>query len=67
MGTQKKEEMLQPLLLTIPEVAKLLHLGRTKVYRLIADEGLPVMRFGRAVRVPHSLLQQWIEQREQVA
>jgi len=53
-----------PLLLSVPEVAKSLGLGRTKVYELIATEGLPVVRFGRAVRVPIISLQQWIEQRE---
>ncbi|MFL5664681.1 MAG: helix-turn-helix domain-containing protein [Ktedonobacteraceae bacterium] len=53
-----------PLLLSVPEVAKILGLGRTKVYELIASEGLPVVRFGRAVRVSVVSLQQWIEQRE---
>jgi len=52
------------LLLSVPEVAKTLGLGRTKVYELIAMEGLPVVRFGRAVRVSVTSLQQWIEQRE---
>lgn len=52
------------LLLSIPQVAKTLGLGRTKVYELIATEGLPVVRFGRAVRVSVASLQQWIEQRE---
>jgi excisionase family DNA binding protein len=53
-----------PLLLSVPEVAKTLRLGRTKIYELIATEGLPVMRFGRAVRVSVTSLQQWIERRE---
>jgi excisionase family DNA binding protein len=55
----------QPLLLTITQVAKALCLGRTKVYELIATEGLPVIRFGRAVRVSPAALQQWLSQREQ--
>jgi excisionase family DNA binding protein len=67
MGIQKKEVMLQPLLLSIPEVAKSLRLSRTKVYELIAVDGLPVVRFGRAVRVSHVSLQQWLERREQGA
>ena len=57
----------QPLLLNVPQVCKMLGLSRTKVYELIATEGLPVVRFGRAVRVPHALLQQWVEQRMQSA
>jgi excisionase family DNA binding protein len=63
MVRQKKEVMLQPLLLSIPEAAAVLRLSRTKVYQLIDVEGLPIVRFGRAVRVPRASLQQWIEQR----
>jgi len=55
----------QPLLLTISEAAKMLSLGRTKVYELIATEGLPVVRFGRAIRVSPTSLQRWLQQREQ--
>ncbi len=54
-----------PLLLSIPDVAATLGLGRSKVYELIAREGLPVVRFGRSVRVSASSLQKWVEQREQ--
>ena len=67
MGKEKKEVMLQPLLLSIPEAAAALRLSRAKVYQLIDVEGLPVVRFGRAVRVPHASLQQWVEQRMQSA
>ena len=54
----------QPLLLTIPQVMQCLGLGRNKVYDLIQKEGLPVQRFGRAVRVSHKALQEWLERRE---
>lgn len=63
MEKSKKEVMSESLLLTIPEVAKSLRLGRTKVYDLIYFEGLPVMRFGRAVRVPVDELRQWLNER----
>jgi excisionase family DNA binding protein len=55
----------EPLLLTIPQVAAMLGIGRTKVYELIDREGLPVIRFGRAVRVSPLSLQQWVAQREE--
>ncbi len=60
-------ETFQPLLLKVPQVAKILGLSRTKVYELIATEGLPVVRFGRAVRVSLKSLQQWLDQRSVVA
>ncbi len=63
MKREKKEVMPESLLLTVPEVAKSLRLGRTKVYDLIYFEGLPVVRFGRAVRVPVEELRQWLNER----
>jgi excisionase family DNA binding protein len=60
-----KRAAAQPLLLSIPDVAASLGLGRSKVYELIAKEGLPVIRFGRSVRVSAASLQKWVEQREQ--
>ena len=61
------ELLVQPLLLRIPEVAVSLQLSRAKVYRLIYDDGLPVVHFGRAVRVSVKALEQWLERREQGA
>lgn len=52
------------LLWTIPQVAKALNLGRTKIYELIWKEGLPVQKFGRATRVSPVELQRWLEERE---
>ncbi len=63
----KDAQSMQPLLLNITEVAKVLGLGRTKVYELIANEGLPVMRFGRAPRVSRTSLERWLAQRERLS
>ena len=54
----------QRLLLRVPEVAKALGLGRTKVYELITTGELPVIRLGRAVRVSVAALQKWVDERE---
>jgi excisionase family DNA binding protein len=50
----------EPLLLTIPQVAALLGLGRTKVYDLIEHEGLPTVKLGTARRVPKQALEAWL-------
>ncbi len=42
----------QPLLLTIPEAAAALAIGRTTVYELIASGNLDVVHIGRSARVP---------------
>jgi excisionase family DNA binding protein len=55
---------LQPLL-TIPAVAKMLCVSRPTVYTLIDTEGLPVIKFGRSVRISPLSLQKWLAQHEQ--
>ncbi len=64
MARVKNAVEVQPLLLTVPQVAASLGLGRTKVYELIATEGLPVVKFGTATRIPLASLQKWVERRE---
>ena len=59
---QSEKAVVEPLLLTIPQVMGCLGLGRNKVYELIQKKRLPVKRFGRAVRVSYSDLQKWVEQ-----
>ena len=58
-------EPLQPLL-TIAEVCQLLHLSRPMIYVLI-DQGLPVIKFGKAVRFSPTSLQRWLDRREEIA
>ena len=53
----------EPLLLTIPQVAAMLGLGRTKVYDLIDHEGLPTVKLGTARRIPRQALEVWLTRR----
>lgn len=53
----------QPLLLNMAQVSQVLHLGKSKIYELMATEGLPYIKFGKSRRFPYIALQQWIEQR----
>ena len=59
------DEALQPLLCMV-DVCKLLKLSRPKIYDLM-NEGLPVIRFGRALRFSPTSLQAWLKQREEIA
>ena len=54
-----------PELLTIPQVAEYLGVCRAHVYKLI-NNGLPVIRLGRLVRIQMTSLQQWLEEQEEV-
>lgn len=63
---QESEDMSQQLLLTIPQAAKRLGISRAMVYSLIARrKGPPIVRLGRAVRVPVASLRKWVEELEQ--
>jgi len=48
-----------PLLVDSREVARLLGIGRTKAFELMARDELPVVRIGRSVRVLRSALESW--------
>jgi len=49
-----------PWLLDTRDVARLLGIGRTKTFQLIASGELPSIRLGRCVRVPAAALHSWI-------
>jgi excisionase family DNA binding protein len=49
-----------PLLIDSREVSRLLGIGRTKAFELMAREQLPVVRIGRSVRVSRKALEDWI-------
>jgi excisionase family DNA binding protein len=52
-----------PLLLTIPQAALVLAVGRTTVYELIGAGDLEAVHIGRSARVPVAALQDYVERR----
>ena len=56
-----------PILLRAEEAAKLLSLGRTTVFALMASGDLPCVRVGRAVRVPRVAVERWVRERTEGA
>ena len=54
-----------PGLLTIPQVAEYLGVCRAHVYKLI-NNGLPVIRLGRLVRIHMTSLQRWLADQEEI-
>jgi excisionase family DNA binding protein len=72
MNTSKEQYMQESLeavpspgLLTIPQVAEYLGVCRAHVYKLI-NNGLPVIRLGRLVRIQMTSLQQWLKEQEEI-
>jgi excisionase family DNA binding protein len=55
------------LLLTIPQTAKALNLGRTKVYELLADGSLKSVWIGRARRIPVDEVRRYVRELQSAA
>ncbi len=55
----------QPLLLNMKQVSLVLNLGKSKIYDLMENEGLPYTKLGKSLRFPYRSLQEWIERRMQ--
>jgi excisionase family DNA binding protein len=59
--SQRRESGPEPLLLHASEVAKILGIGRSKVYEMTSSGELPVVKIGTSVRVPKKALLDWID------
>jgi excisionase family DNA binding protein len=55
------------VLLRITDVAKMLGLGRSKAYAMAKQGALPVVRIGKAIRVPCQGLFEWVRTKTQQA
>jgi excisionase family DNA binding protein len=55
---------LQPLLLTIPEAAVLLSIGRTTVYELIGSGAIATVHIGRSTRIPVAELRDFVARQQ---
>ena len=49
-----------PLVLTIADLQKVLGISRVMAYELVHREAFPVVRIGRAIRVPRESLLRWL-------
>jgi excisionase family DNA binding protein len=52
-----------PLLLTIPDAARVLAVGRSTLYELIASDQLATVRIGRCARISVSELEDFVARR----
>ena len=51
-----------PLVLTMRQVQDITGLSKPKVYELAHTRGFPVVRFGRALRVPREAFLRWLNE-----
>ena len=63
MPEKTQEPRADRAILTVREVAAYLRMSETKVYRLVKERRLPVVRIGKAWRFRKDLLDDWLSQR----
>ena len=51
----------EPILLTIPEAARALAIGRTTLYELIGERRIETVHIGRCTRVPVEAVRAFVE------
>jgi excisionase family DNA binding protein len=51
-----------PLVLTMRHIQEITGLSKPKVYELAHTRGFPVVRFGRALRVPREAFLRWLNE-----
>ena len=55
-----RRQPMAPLLLTIPEAAAVLAVGRTTLYELISDGQIGAVHIGRSCRVPADAIREFV-------
>jgi len=51
----------EPILLTVPQAARALAIGRTTLYELIAERRIETVHIGRCTRVPVDAVRAFVE------
>jgi excisionase family DNA binding protein len=59
-GSWENNGPIRPLLLTVPEAAALLSVGRTTLYELIGSGEISVVHIGRSCRVPVEAIYEFV-------
>lgn len=52
-----------PLMLSVPQVADVLGIGRASAYELVRSEGFPTLTIGKRIVIPKDKFIRWIEEK----
>lgn len=47
-------------LLTVPEMARMLKISRSKAYSLIKEKGFPIIKIGKCIRISPKSVLNWL-------
>ena len=60
-------EIKQQEILTVKEIQSILRIGQVNAYQLIRTPGFPVIKIGRAYRIPRASFYDWLSRQHCVA
>ncbi len=55
-----QQRLSTPLLVRVEEAARILSLGRSKIYEMLESGDLPSVKCGKSRRIPLAALEQWV-------
>ena len=58
---QRNHDNEPPVLLTVPEAARVLRIGLNRAYQLCRAKEIPSLLIGHTIRVPRQALEEWIK------
>ena len=58
---KQTELQLIPMVLTVPELAVALCIGRNAAYKLVESGKIRSIRIGKTIRIPHNALEDYLE------
>lgn len=54
-----------PLVLSVPELAEVLHIGRNSAYQLVNSGCIRIIRIGKNIRIPQSALLEYLNRTDE--
>ncbi|HSL46718.1 MAG TPA: helix-turn-helix domain-containing protein [Anaerolineales bacterium] len=65
--TSRAASDIEPVIWTVEDVARYLRISEAKVYRLVKEQRLPVVRIGKTWRFRKDLLDDWLSQSSEMS
>ena len=62
MENESRVVVANPAIMTVKDVAEYLRMSEAKVYRLVKEGALPVVRIGKTWRFRKDLLDEWLKE-----
>jgi len=56
-----------PLVMSVRELAEILHIGRNSAYMLVNSGDIRVVRIGKTIRVPRKALNEYLDRAKAIA